>query len=162
MFMEMAHHMKELKTDFGIDFVLFDGEEYVFETDRLGGGDKYFFGSEHFAEDYLKARDKRKHRYEAGVLFDLCHAKGAVLRVEVNSLQSAPAICDQIWKTAAAIGASSFRYEKGHEVQDDHLALNRAGIPTVDVIDFDYPHWHKLSDTRGQDFRRADGRGWRR
>jgi hypothetical protein len=31
-------------------------------------------------------------------------------------------------------------------VSDDHLALNRAGIPTVDIIDFDYPHWHKLSD----------------
>ncbi len=26
-------------------------------------------------------------------------------------------------------------------------SLNRVGIPTVDVIDFDYPHWHKLSDT---------------
>ena len=32
-------------------------------------------------------------------------------------------------------------------MQDDHLALNRAGIPTIDLIDFDYPHWHKLSDT---------------
>ena len=35
-------------------------------------------------------------------------------------------------------------------MQDDHLALNRAGIPAVDVIDFDYPHWHKLSDTPEQ------------
>jgi glutaminyl-peptide cyclotransferase len=25
--------------------------------------------------------------------------------------------------------------------------LNRAGIPAIDVIDFDYPHWHRLSDT---------------
>ena len=48
---------------------------------------------------------------------------------------------------------------RGHEVQDDHLALNRAGIPAVDVIDFDYPHWHKLTDTAGQGLRRADGRG---
>ena len=29
---------------------------------------------------------------------------------------------------------------------DDHLALNRAGIPAVDLIDFSYPHWHRLSD----------------
>ena len=30
---------------------------------------------------------------------------------------------------------------------DDHIALNKAGIPTADIIDFDYPHWHKISDT---------------
>jgi hypothetical protein len=35
----------------------------------------------------------------------------------------------------------------GPRVNDDHLALNAAGIPTVDIIDFNYPHWHKLSDT---------------
>ena len=29
---------------------------------------------------------------------------------------------------------------------DDHIALNKAGIPAIDVIDFDYPHWHRLSD----------------
>ena len=29
---------------------------------------------------------------------------------------------------------------------DDHLALNQAGIPAIDIIDFDYKHWHRLSD----------------
>jgi hypothetical protein len=147
MFMEMAHTMKDLKCEYGVDFVLFDGEEYVFETNRLGGGDRYFIGSDHFAAEYTKAKGKRKYRYDAGVLFDLCHAKGASLPVEINSLEAARPLVDQIWGVAKAIGAKSFKYEKGPEVQDDHLALNRAGIPTVDVIDFDYPHWHKLTDT---------------
>jgi hypothetical protein len=32
-------------------------------------------------------------------------------------------------------------------VRDDHLALNEiAKIPTCDVIDFDYPHWHTRND----------------
>jgi glutaminyl-peptide cyclotransferase len=145
--MELGHHVKDLRTEFGIDFVMFDGEEYVFETDRFGGGDKYFFGSEHFADDYLKTRNSRKHRYEAGVLLDLCTAKGAVLKVEQHSFTMARTVCEQIWKVAAEIGAKSFRYEPGPEVLDDHIALNKAGIPTVDIIDFDYPHWHKLSDT---------------
>ena len=43
--------------------------------------------------------------------------------------------------------AKSFKFERGHTVLDDHIALIKAGIPTVDVIDFDYAHWHKLSDT---------------
>ena len=147
MMMELGNHMKGLKSEVGVDFILFDGEEYVFETDRLGGGDRYFIGSEHFADDYLKTKDTRKHRYDAGVLFDLCHAKGAELKVEIYSLEAAKPVVDQIWGVAKAVGAKSFHYERGPEVQDDHLALNRVGIPTVDIIDFDYPHWHKLTDT---------------
>ena len=45
------------------------------------------------------------------------------------------------------LGVASFKWEQGPEVLDDHIALNRAGIPAIDIIDFDYPHWHRLSDT---------------
>jgi hypothetical protein len=146
--MELGNHMKDLKCEFGIDFVLFDGEEYVFEPDRGFGGDRYFIGSEYFAAEYLKAKGTRKHRYDAGVLFDLSMAKGASLPIELYSLEAARPLVEQIWGVANAVGAKSFKSERSrHAVQDDHLALNRAGIPTVDVIDFDYPHWHKLSDT---------------
>ena len=142
--MEMAHHMKTLKTEFGVDFLIVDGEEYVFVADR---SDKYFFGSDYFADDYMKTKATRKHRYDAGVVLDLCTGKDAKLKVELNSYEAAPTLVDQIWGTAKEVGAKSFLYERGHEVQDDHLALIRAGIPTVDIIDFDYEHWHKLSDT---------------
>ena len=145
--MELGHHMKDLKCEYGVDFVLFDGEEYVFETTQTGGGDKYFFGSEYFAEDYTKNKDKRKLRYHAGVLLDLFAGKDAELRVEQYSYAAAKPLVDQIWSLAKTLGAKSFKYEGGYEVQDDHLALNKAGIPTVDLIDFDYAHWHKLSDT---------------
>jgi hypothetical protein len=154
MFMELAHHMKDLKTEFGIDFVLFDGEEYVFDTHRTGTGlDRYFLGSEHFADEYAKAGAKRGYRYEAGILFDLCHAKGAKLKLEANSVRLAPQVVAQVWKVAEGLGAKSFVPERGFlrdggdGVLDDHLALNRAGIPTIDVIDFDYRYWHTLADT---------------
>jgi hypothetical protein len=145
--MELGHHMKDLKCEFGVDFVLFDGEEYVFVTTAVGGGDKYFFGSEYFAEEYTKSKDKRKFRYDAGLLLDLFAGHDAKLRVEQYSYTLAPKLVEQVWGLAKNLGAKSFRFEAGYEVQDDHLALNRAGIPTVDIIDFDYPHWHKLSDT---------------
>lgn len=143
--MELAHHMKDLKTEFGVDFVLFDGEEYVFEPGP--GGDKYFFGSEHFAEQYLKDKDRRKHRYDAGLLLDLFAGKDAQLKVEHYSFEAARPLVEQVWGVARQVGAKSFKFEAGHEVLDDHIALIRAGIPTIDIIDFDYPHWHKLSDT---------------
>jgi hypothetical protein len=145
--MELGNHMKDLKCAYGVDFVLFDGEEYVFETAQAGGGDKYFFGSEHFADEYSKAKGKRKYTYQAGLLLDLFAGKDAELKVEHNSYAAARPLVDQVWVLAKDLGAKSFKHEFGYEVQDDHLALNRVGIPTIDLIDFDYAHWHKLTDT---------------
>lgn len=147
MFMELAHHMKDFSSALGVDFVFFDGEEYVFQTERTGGSDEYFFGSRYFAEQYKKTEGQRNYRYEAGVLFDLFAAPGAKYPVEGFSYAAAPKVVIQIWKVAEELNVKSFRFERGPDVQDDHLALNRVGIPTVDIIDFDYPHWHKLTDT---------------
>jgi hypothetical protein len=30
---------------------------------------------------------------------------------------------------------------------DDHTPFLEAGLPAVDIIDFDYPYWHTLEDT---------------
>ena len=30
---------------------------------------------------------------------------------------------------------------------DDHVPLIRAGLPTINLIDFDYPYWHTVEDT---------------
>jgi hypothetical protein len=138
--MELAHHMKDLKIQVGVDFVFFDGEEYVFDPNK----DTYFFGSEHFARDY--ARNRPKYRYVAAVLFDMVGGKNASFPVEQNSLFKAGALVDQLWKIADDLKCTAFKYKEGPEVLDDHLALNRAGIPAVDIIDFSYKHWHRLTD----------------
>jgi glutaminyl-peptide cyclotransferase len=144
--MELARHMKDLPTGVGVDFVLFDGEEYVFAD-----GDSYFFGSEHFAAEYKKAAKTRGFTYTAAVLFDLCFHDGAGLKVEMYSWERAKELVNAIWGVAERRKAKSFKYvrgfTRGEYVQDDHLALLEVGIPAVDVIDFDYPDWHKLSDT---------------
>ena len=56
---------------------------------------------------------------------------------------------ESVWKVAAELRCESFLKDKFSSVgiQDDHLALNAARIPAIDIIDFDYPHWHRLSDT---------------
>jgi glutaminyl-peptide cyclotransferase len=141
--MELGHHMKDLPLNVGVDFILFDGEEYIFEPAE--GRDEYFFGSKEFARDYR--RDPPKHRYVAGVLLDLFAGNGATYPIEGHSMYSAGAVVDDIWKTADRLGVKAFRNATGPTVLDDHLALNDAGIPTVDIIDFDYAHWHRLSDT---------------
>ena len=32
-------------------------------------------------------------------------------------------------------------------VEDDHLAFLKAGVPSLDIIDLDYPQWHTAEDT---------------
>jgi hypothetical protein len=138
--MELANHMKELKANVGVDFVLFDGEEYIFDPLK----DKYFFGSEHFAQNYRKNRGAE--RYLDAILLDMVAGKGARFPVEQNSWDKAQTLVQELWGIARELKCTAFQDRLGPQVLDDHLALNRAGIPTVDLIDFDYPHWHRLSD----------------
>ena len=32
-------------------------------------------------------------------------------------------------------------------VEDDHLPFVKAGVPSLDIIDLDYPQWHTAQDT---------------
>lgn len=141
--MELAHHMKGLKTAVGVDFVLFDGEEYIFEPLR----DEYFFGSKHFADQYRRAGPA--HRYRSAVLLDMIAGKNPRFFIEQNSWFLAGPLVQEVWKIAVEQKCTAFIAEQKHEVQDDHLPLNRAGIPAIDIIDFDYPHWHRLTDVPG-------------
>ena len=52
----------------------------------------------------------------------------------------------QLWRVAESLRITAFRRDMGREVSDDHLPLIDAGIPTVDLIDFDYPFWHTADD----------------
>lgn len=60
---------------------------------------------------------------------------------------SDPGITREIWAQAAALGyAEVFPSDPRFSMLDDHTPFLRLGIPTVDLIDFDYPQWHTLAD----------------
>jgi hypothetical protein len=146
--MEMGRHMADLDGPYGIDFVLFDAEEFIFDEDR----DAYFLGSEHFARQYVAKPPS--HRYRAGVLLDMIGDKQLQIYQEKNSLRHARSVVRGIWSTADRLGVSEFVPRSRYEIRDDHLALNEiARIPTCDIIDFDYPrtrtasYWHTEADT---------------
>jgi Zn-dependent M28 family amino/carboxypeptidase len=61
---------------------------------------------------------------------------------------SNPGLTDGIWTTAKRLGyESKFIPEYKHSMLDDHTPFLQAGIPAVDIIDFDYPYWHTTQDT---------------
>jgi len=146
---ELAHSMPELKTKYGVDFVLFDAEELIYDKNR----DPFFLGSEHFAREYVA--NPPGHQYKCGVLLDMVGDAQLQIYREVNSLRT-PAqrqIVNDIWGIARELGVREFLFGQGHEIRDDHLALNDiAHIPAIDIIDFDYPnsrgpgYWHTTQD----------------
>jgi hypothetical protein len=142
--MEIAHHLKAINSERGVDLVLLDGEELVY--DDLG---EYFLGSKAFGRAYRAEQrtGRAKTRYSAGVLLDMVGGKDLNLPIEPYSQRLASRVVEEVWGVAEAIGARSFKRAYGRPVMDDHLALNDAGIPTADIIDFDYPHWHLATDT---------------
>lgn len=147
--MELGNQMAKIKPKYGVDFVFFDAEEYIFEPN-----DRFFLGSEFFARQY---RDNpRDFRYRWGVLLDMIGDKDLQIYQERNSMwwrDTRPLVKD-LWATAQRLGVREFIPRQRHEMRDDHLPLhNIAGIPTCDVIDYDYPdgfqnrYWHTTSDT---------------
>jgi hypothetical protein len=145
--MELGHLMGSLDPkvgdrDVGVDFVLFDAEEFVFSRD-----DRYFLGSEFFARQY--AAEPPAHKYRWAVLLDMVGDADLEIYQERNSLswpESRPLV-RQIWDTAERLGIDEFVARPKHEVQDDHLKLYyTAKIPSCDIIDFYYPEWHTEAD----------------
>jgi hypothetical protein len=58
------------------------------------------------------------------------------------------AIRSEIWSTAEKLGYSKqFVNQEKFSMEDDHTPFLEAGIPAVDIIDFDYPYWHTTQDT---------------
>jgi glutaminyl-peptide cyclotransferase len=97
--MELSQHVKDLRTEVGIDFVLFDGEEWIHDRQN----DRFFLGSDHFAAEYKKVKDGPK--YKGAILLDLFAGKGATYPVEENSRLLAGPLVEDFWKLAADLGA---------------------------------------------------------
>jgi len=60
---------------------------------------------------------------------------------------SNPALVKSIWQIASSLGYAQFIAQPKYSMTDDHTPFLQKGIPAVDLIDFDYPYWHTISDT---------------
>lgn len=82
---------------------------------------------------------------DGAVIIDMIGDADQQIYLEGNS---DPKLAAQIWEVAERQGyADRFIPELKHTIIDDHLPFIRAGIPAVDLIDFDYPYWHTTQDT---------------
>lgn len=54
---------------------------------------------------------------------------------------------NEIFTIANELGYQQFISHYKYRIIDDHLPFIEAGIPAIDLIDFDYPYWHTTQDT---------------
>jgi peptidase M28-like protein len=122
-----------------IELVFFDGEEAVEEfTDRDG-----LYGSRYFANDLTKT--KTSGQFRGGILLDMVGDRSLDITLPVDSPSE---MARDVFAAAEALKVRDhFTYFDRGSITDDHTPLNEAGIPTVDLIDFDFPPWHTAEDT---------------
>lgn len=151
---EIARQISLSHPEIGVDFILFDAEDYGPPEDKKieedhadwwGLGSQYWAKNPHVENYYA--------RY--GILLDMVGAPGATFLQEGFSLQYARDVVEKVWNSGNRIGYSAyFLFEKGNYINDDHLYVNKInGIPTIDIIHLDktsehsfYKTWHTVSD----------------
>ncbi len=139
--LELARIFKSNPLPVGVDILFTDGEDYG-SSSNDGNTDLYFLGAKHFAKT-----KSASYTPEYGILLDMIGDRDLQIALEQHSLRFAPQLLDIVWTTAEEVGVTNFIRIPGDSVSDDHLALNEVGIPTIDLIDFQYPHWHTHQDT---------------
>jgi len=135
--LETARIFSEFPPPIPVDILLTDGEDYGKE----GEIHNYFLGAKHFAKNLPKIP------YKLGILLDMIGDKDLRIPREAYSVETLPDFVDSVWKRARNLGLKAFTRRKGPYVLDDHQPLIEAGVPIIDIIDFDYDYWHTLEDT---------------
>jgi Zn-dependent M28 family amino/carboxypeptidase len=115
-----------------VQLVLFDAED----GGRINGGD-WIVGSTYFAE-------QMDHEPDAVIVVDMIGDADQAIYLEKNS---DPFLAAEIWGTAEDLGVDTFIFEEKYSMLDDHTPFVSLGIPSVLLIDFDYPYWHTTADT---------------
>ena len=145
--MQLADVLKKHSPPIGVDLLFDDGEDYA--------GNMYA-GSQYFAQTWGAS-----YHPLYGILLDMVGDQNPSFPIEPSSQQYAPEVIQRVYDMAEKIGLGQyFPRSPGIDIDDDHIPLNKAGIHTIDLIDFDYqgagctgintsggPCWHTLGDT---------------
>lgn len=139
---ELGRVLKGRTNRVPIELLFIDGEEAVGEW----RGNDHTYGSRYYVEAARKAGTLGDIR--AFILVDMIGDRNLVIKREANST---PALTETIWAAAKRLNRREFVPDTT-PIEDDHLEFLEAGVPSVDIIDLEYPDatsrfWHTQDDT---------------
>jgi len=134
--LELARVLHAHRPSVGVILLFVDGEDWG------PGEDKMYLGARYFAAH----PGANKPSY--AILLDMIGKKNVTIYREGRSQAWNPEINDKVGGAAAALGyGANFPDSVKYTLGDDHVPFHEAGIPVIDLIDFDYADWHTLGDT---------------
>lgn len=121
-----------------VELVFFDGEEAFVDYSDTDG----LYGSRYYAQFLSKLPEKVRPQW--GLLLDMVGDSDLAIRVPRDS----PALLvEKLFAAAEDAGLRKYFGMGSQRITDDHVPLNKAGVPTLDIIDMDYAYWHTPGDT---------------
>lgn len=138
--LQIADVLSRHSPPIGVDLLFTDGEDF--------GPDEMYLGATYFAANPIPGPG---YRPLYGILIDMVGDRNPIFPIEALSYDFAPEVVERVWRLAAELGYGHvFVRRRGRAIGDDHVPLNRAGIRTIDIIDFDYgpgnAYWHTHKD----------------
>jgi glutaminyl-peptide cyclotransferase len=135
---ELARVLKGRQNALTIELLFLDGEEAVVEWQ----GNDRTYGSRHYVD--VAKRNRSLASLKAMVLVDMIADRDLRFKKDTNSTIW---LTNMIWEAARREKLAEYFPGESTQVEDDHLPFLEAGIPSVDIIDLEYPAWHTAGDT---------------
>jgi glutaminyl-peptide cyclotransferase len=136
---ELARVLKARRNPLTIELLFLDGEEAVNE---VWAGTDNTYGSRHYVDAAKK--DGSLATLKALLLIDMIGDRDLTIRKDSNST---PWLTEIIWDAARRQKLDTYFLPNTTQIEDDHLPFVKAGVPSVDIIDLEYPAWHTAQDT---------------
>jgi glutaminyl-peptide cyclotransferase len=137
--LELARALKGRTNPLPIELLFLDGEEAV-NWDWDDKSTDHTYGSRYYAQQAKQAGTTKD--IKAFVLVDMIGDRD--LGIQRESYSTAW-LTDAVWSAAKRLKRAEF-LDSATPIEDDHLEFLAADIPSVDIIDLDYPSWHKATD----------------
>ena len=142
--LEIANQLRGKKIDGYSVWLLWDDAE---ESMKLPWDDpESLYGVRHLAQSWQQ--DGTLKKMKAFILTDMIG--DADLNIERDT-NSTPWLSDLVLNAATHLGVQSHFFARSGPITDDHMPFLERGVPSVDLIDFDYGYnnvfWHTVDDT---------------
>lgn len=133
--LELARSLDLERAPYRVRLAFFDAED----NGRLDGWD-FIVGSTYMAQNLTPETQPA-----LVIVVDMVGDLDQQLYMDRNSDSQ---LSRQLWQLAEKLGyQQAFIPQVKWAMLDDHTPFAQLGIPAVDIIDFDYPHWHTTQDT---------------
>jgi len=144
--MEIARQVSLISPGIGIDIIYFDLEDYG----QSGGEENtWCLGSQYWSKNLHKVN----YYADFGILLDMVGAANALFPKEQGSVDLARSAVDKVWKAADNAGYGNYFINQTENFVgvDDHIFVNNAGVPCIDIIEYNptrrgfgsYHHTHE-------------------